>query len=223
MIRCAIIDDEPLAREVLESYVSDTPGLQLIGSCGSALQALELIRTEKPDVLFLDIRMPKLNGIDLLKTLTSRPLVVFTTAYAEYAVEGFNLEAVDYLLKPISFERFLKAVHRLEKLVHHTPERILLRADKKTWSVPFEDIICVEAQGDYMVFYCSEKKILVNERMKVYEELLPSGQFLRVHKSWMVNKQKVDYVEGNMIKLSGGKEVPIGKTYRIEVVAKLIA
>ena len=114
-------------------------------------------------------------------------------------------------------------MHRLEKLVHHTPERILLRADKKTWSVPFEDIICVEAQGDYMVFYCREKKILVNERMKVYEELLPSSHFIRVHKSWMVNKHQVDYIEGNMIMLGGGKQVPIGKTYRTEVVAKLIA
>lgn len=221
MITCLIVDDEPLARDVLESYISDTPGLHLLQSCSGAIEAREIIRTLQPDVVFLDIRMPRLNGLELLRTLDAPPLIVFTTAYAEYAVEGFNIEAVDYLLKPVSFERFLKAVHRIEKRVQREPARILLRADKRTWSVPLEEIICIEAQGDYMVFYCSDKKIMVNERMKVYEELLPSAQFLRVHKSWIVNKQEVAYMEGNVIQLNNGKGVPIGKTFRHEVLEKL--
>ena len=131
MIRCLIVDDEPLAREILEQYVADTPGMQLLHSCSGAMQAIQAVREHKPDVLFLDIQMPRLSGVDLVKMLPDPPLIVFTTAYPDYAVEGFNLQAADYLLKPISFERFLKTVHRLETMLQKKPERLLLRADKK--------------------------------------------------------------------------------------------
>jgi len=222
MIRCLIVDDEPLAREILEQYVADTPGMQLLHSCSGAMQAIQAVREHKPDVLFLDIQMPRLSGVDLVKMLPDPPLIVFTTGYPDYAVEGFNLQAADYLLKPISFERFLKTVHRLETMLQKKPERLLLRADKKIWSVPYPDVLCVEAGGDYMVVHCTDKRILVNERMKHFEETLPAALFVRVHKSWIINKAYLAYIEGNTISLTDGKSVPIGKTYRGEVEEKLL-
>ncbi|MEP0986667.1 LytTR family DNA-binding domain-containing protein [Ekhidna sp.] len=217
MIKCLIIDDEPLAREVLESYVADLPSLQLVCSCSDALEALEWINKEPIDLLFLDINMPKLSGINFFKSLSKKPKVIFTTAYADHAVEGFELEAVDYLLKPFSFERFVKAVNKVQLESPDTPhgEFIMLKADKKMHKVSHDQILYFESIGDYVKAHLVDKTLIINETLRKLEDLLPAS-FLRVHKSFIISIDRLEYVEGNQIKL-GETKIPIGQSYRDQV------
>jgi DNA-binding LytR/AlgR family response regulator len=213
-----IIDDEPLARDVLQSYVTDTPNLTLSAIAKNALEAIELLEKHEVDVLFLDINMPKLSGLSFYKSLDTKPLVVFTTAYSEHAVEGFEVDAIDYLLKPFSFERFLKAVHKVrQKLSSQTTEDfIMLKADKKTYKVSFEEILYFESIGDYVKAHLQDKTLIIADTLRKLEEVLPERQFMRVHKSYLIATTHIEYLEGNQIKLKETK-IPIGQSYRDKI------
>ena len=226
--KCIIIEDEPLAQNVLKKYIADHPSLELAGTCTDALEAQLILNKQHVQLIFLDINLPKLSGTNFIKTLINSPLIIFTTAYPEYAVEGFELNAVDYLLKPFSFERFLKAVNKaLEKLttVNQNSEInktsfIFLKADKKIHKVDLESIHFIEAIGDYMKVVTDSGQLIVNETMKKLQEDLPSKSFIRVHKSFIISRNKIKYIEGNYVQVED-KSVPIGATYRNDVLASI--
>ena len=199
MIRCVIVDDEPLAREILELYVSHNEELQLVGVCKSAEEVVVLLNKETVDVLFLDILMPGMSGMQLLKTLENPPLVVFTTAYNQYAVEGFEVGAVDYLVKPISPKRFDAAVEKikdkllLQKLTKtstNTINHIFVRADYQDVKIMLDDILYIEGLKDYVKIVTNEKRIITLTNIKGMMEKLPQNEFIRVHKSFVVPKKK---------------------------------
>jgi DNA-binding LytR/AlgR family response regulator len=241
-----IVDDEPLAVEVLEIYVSKMPNLNLIGTCSNAFEANEMLKNNEIDLMFLDIQMPQLTGIDFLKTLSKPPMVIFTTAYPNYAVEGFELNAIDYLLKPISMDRFMKAVNKAAEQydLHHPkevisndensimvgnaaaaagrelPDYIFVKADKKLIRVKFADMIYIEGLKDYVIIKIETGRVISLQTMKSLEEKLPYGQFVRIHRSYIVAMDKITAVVGNMIEvIEKGlpKHLPIGKNYRDEL------
>lgn len=236
MIKVIIVDDEPLAQDVLETYIEKIPELHLVGKCNNALEANELLKKEHVDLMFLDIQMPQLTGIDFLKTLNNPPLVIFTTAYPNYAVEGFELNALDYLLKPISLERFMKAVNKaaeqLERLrksapVSNQPEEeshaadsvdfLFVKADKKLIKVNFQEIIYIEGLKDYVIIRMDNQRVITLQTMKSLEDKLPVHKFKRIHRSYIVNVDKIHAIVGNMVEvLEKGqpKHLPIGKNYR---------
>ena len=221
-MKCLIVDDEPIAREILEGYIDDTPGLTILASCSSGIGALKFLREEKqrPDILFLDVKMPGLSGMELLRTLEQPPAVILTTAFPDYALEGYDLSVTDYLLKPFSFERFLKAVQKAEKKMKDNPDAggggvLLIKADKKTWPVKTDDILFIESAGDYVTVHTSEKKITAYGTLRDMENQLPAS-FMRVHKSWIVSIRAIEYLEGNTLMVQDSR-VPIGKTYRDSV------
>ncbi|KYG75810.1 MULTISPECIES: LytR/AlgR family response regulator transcription factor [Roseivirga] len=226
MIKCLIVDDEPLSRQVLKGFVSDHPDLELAGECKDALEAMSFLQKHGVDLLFLDINMPKLSGVNFYKSLQNKPEVIFTTAYSEFAVEGFELNAIDYLMKPIAFERFIKAIQKVkDKLGQNSSsspvqDYIMLKADKKMYRTPFEDILFCEALGDYVKVHLSDKVLIVTTTMKKLLTELPEQIFLRTHKSYIINKTKVEYIEGNQIKIGEGM-VSIGQSYRDEVMRAL--
>jgi DNA-binding LytR/AlgR family response regulator len=221
--RCAIIEDEPLAQNVLKKYIGDYPLLELAAVCGDAIEAQALLTGGDIQLIFLDINLPRLSGISFLKTLSHPPMVIFTTAYPEFAVEGFELDAVDYLLKPFSFERFLKAVNKaLSKLGNSRLKKageksvdtfIFLKADKKVYKIDFEKILYVEATGDYVKVVATDNQYLVNNTLKNLLEELPPAGFIRVHKSYIISLDKIRFVEGNYIKIADS-DIPIGAAYR---------
>lgn len=224
-IKAIIIDDEPLARDIIKEYARKIPSLTISGECGDAICAHRIIQNEHVDLLFLDINMPKLTGIEFLRTLKNPPLVIFTTAYSEYALDGFELNVIDYLKKPFSFERFCKAYFRAEELLllkqtASKPELIekqndflFVKSDKKTIKVKIADICYIEGLGDYIKLYMNDKKLVTNLSMKKIENLLPSNQFYRIHKSFIISLDKIEAIEGNMVKISNAK-IPIGNLYR---------
>jgi DNA-binding LytR/AlgR family response regulator len=226
MYKCLVIEDEPLAQQVLKKYIADHPMLQLAGVCNDALEAQQLLSSEKIAILFLDINLPKLSGIHFLRSLTEAPTVIFTTAYPEFAVEGFDLDAVDYLMKPFSFERFLKAVNKaIEKLKPATAPAteqkfIFLKSDKKVFKVNTDDILYCESVDDYVKVITTTEQYLVHYTLKKMLEELPAANFLRVHKSYIIAKDKIKFFEGNYVKV-GGQDIPIGASYRDEIYARL--
>jgi len=226
---CIIIEDEPLAQNVLKKYIEEHPSLTLVSVCNDALETQEVLTRENIDLLFLDINLPKLSGINFIKTLLHPPLIIFTTAYPEYAVEGFEINAIDYLVKPFSFERFLKAVNRaLEKLTSsatqnstgNEPPFIFLKADKKIHRVELDSIHYIEAVGDYMKVVTDSGQLIINETMKNLQEELPGRSFMRVHKSFIISRNKIKFIEGNYVQVAN-KSVPIGATYRNDVLASI--
>lgn len=222
VIKCLIVDDEPLSRRVLKSYIKDHPDLDLLGECKDALEAMDYVEKRGVDLLFLDINMPKLSGINFYKSLRLKPEVIFTTAYPEHAVEGFELEALDYLLKPIAFERFLKAVHRakeklgISKAAVPEPDHMMLKADRKLYRTMFDDVLYIEAHGDYVKVHVKEKVMIVTSTLKHLLMELPPSRFVRTHKSYIINIQHVRYLEGNRVNV-GSSMIPIGQSYREEV------
>ena len=226
--KCIIVEDEPLAQNVLKKYIADHPSLELVGACTDALEAQVILNKQDVQLIFLDINLPKLSGINFIKTLLQSPLIVFTTAYPEFAVEGFELNAVDYLLKPFSFERFLKAVNKvLEKLNNPVASKreekdsfIFFRSDKKIHKVDLDSIFYIEAIGDYMKVITHAGQLIINETMKNLQEELPAGSFIRVHKSFIISRNKIKYIEGNYIQVED-KSIPIGATYRNEVLTAI--
>lgn len=232
MLNVLIVDDEPLALDVLETYISQMPELKLVQRCSNALEANEALKIHDIDLMFLDIQMPQLTGIDFVKTLTRPPMVVFTTAYPNYAIQGFDLNALDYLLKPISLERFMKAVNKAieqnELLLreNHTPhtadgmEFFFVKADKKLVKVNFDDILYIEGLKDYVIIRLHHGRVITLQTMKSLEEKLPFGRFKRIHRSYIVAMDKITAIEGNMVEViekEKPKLLPIGKNYREEL------
>ncbi len=222
-----IIDDEPIAHRIIESYCAELPYFHKIGNAYNAFEASTIIMQQQVDLIFLDLNMPKLTGFEWLKTLQQPPNIIVTTAYKEYALEGYELDIIDYLLKPFSFQRFLKAVNKVnitEKAsstessptnhVHHS--RFFLKGDKKYHQINTHDILFVEAYGNYSKIYLSEEMILSHEKISTLETLLEKEDFLRVHKSFLVATNKINLIQGNMIHLHGYK-IPIGQTYRSKI------
>jgi len=223
-LNCIIIDDEPLSQDVLEDFVETCPELNLVGICNDALEAGEVLKKEQVDLLFLDINMPKLSGIGFVKSLKEPPIVILVTAYPEYAIEGFEIEALDYLLKPVSFERFRTAVNRaLERFIakeEPVAKHIMVRANKKNYRINFDEIIYLEAQGDYVRFITEEQSLMVHGTMKEFIEQLPRNKFERIHKSYVISLGKVVYLEGNQVKL-GEHKLPVSLSYRDGLMKKL--
>jgi DNA-binding LytR/AlgR family response regulator len=223
-ITCIIVEDEPVSQEILKRYIADHPQLELKAVCSNAIEASAEVRNHAPDLIFLDITLPKISGLDFYKSLTDPPFVIFTTAYPEYAVSGFEVDAVDYLVKPFPFERFLKAVNKLQDLVDRpknaTPGFIMLSADKKIHKVSFDNIFYLEAMGDYVKVHTSEKTLVVHQTLQKLSEQLPSSLFYRIHKSFLIAFHRIDYIEGNMV-IIGKSQIPIGQTYRNEFLTAL--
>lgn len=226
--KCLIVEDEPLAQNILKKYIGDHPSLELVATCTDALEAQLILNKQPIHLIFLDINLPKLSGINFIKSLLQSPLIIFTTAYPEFAVEGFELNAVDYLLKPFSFERFLKAVNKvIEKLNNSSlPKKeeidafIFFKSDKKIHKIDLESIHYIEAVGDYMKVITDSGQLLINETMKNLQEELPARSFIRVHKSFIISRNRIKYIEGNYIQIEN-KSIPIGATYRNDVLASI--
>ena len=222
MIKTLLVDDEPLALDILESYVEKLPDLELVGRCENAIDANEVIRSGEVDLVFLDIQMPQMTGIELLKMLPNPPCVVFTTAFAEYAVEGFELNATDYLLKPIAFDRFLKAVNKVKEVIGKkgelkSEEFFFVKADKKLVKIHYDEILYIEGLKDYVIIKKEEGRVIALQTMKSLESKLPDDKFMRVHRSYIINVNKIKAIVGNSIEIieSGKpKVIPIGKNYK---------
>lgn len=213
-----IVEDEPASQDILKHYIADVPDLVLTHVCNHALDANDVLTTESVQLMFLDVNMPKLSGINFYKSLQRPPLVIFTTAYPEYAIEGFEVDAVDYLVKPFPFERFLRAVNKLrDKLQTSVPpvsgNYIMLKADKKLYKVKYSDIHFVEAFGDYVKVHLPAQVIIVHETMQGMQQQLPERLFVRVHKSFIIALDHFQYMDGNMITVAS-KIIPIGQNYR---------
>ncbi len=225
-LTCYIIDDEPPAIKVLEHYIRQTSQLKLLGSSTDAIRGMEAVQEQRPQLLFLDINMPRLSGIGLVKALPHPPAVIFTTAYPEYALEGFELEAVDYLLKPISFERFLKAVNKAQRLIatpephDNIPSFLLLQAGRKLYRVPLAEIRYLEAYGDYVKVHTDRQLFVPKNTLNQLEEELPADAFLRIHRSYLVALSRIRYLEANFVVI-GEEKVPVGRSYREEVLRRL--
>lgn len=232
-LKCLIVDDEPLAIEVIASHLNKLEGIEVIATCDNALQAFEILQKRQVDLMFLDIQMPKLTGIDFLKTLTRPPKVIITTAYRDYALEGYELDVVDYLLKPISFERFLKAINKVYKTesIFSTPvdapaeagsqeAYIYLKADKKMVKVMMDDILYIESLKDYVRVKTKQKEVITHQKISYLEEKLPEDLFLRIHRSFMVAINKIETYTAVTIEVPG-KELPIGRNYKNQVLAVL--
>jgi DNA-binding LytR/AlgR family response regulator len=222
-----IVDDEPLALEVIETYLENFPELILKGKCANAIEAFEALENEHIDLMFLDIQMPQISGIDFLKSLKNPPKVIFTTAFSNYALEGFELNVVDYLLKPFSLERFSKAVQKFKEIylmneksitpeIEELPDYIFVKADKKLIKVHFEDIFFVEGLKDYVMLHTPSGRIVTLQTMKSLEEKLPSDTFIRVHRSFIVNLKLIELLESNSL-IVKKKKIPIGKNYKDEL------
>lgn len=229
-LKCIIADDEPIAREILENYIAEIPYLELKASCKNAFEVLDVLQKETIDLLFLDINMPKLSGLSMLKTLQQRPKVIITTAYPEYAIEGFELSVNDYLLKPFSLERFLQAVMKVQQKesVQTEPQivepketnaSIFVKSDKKLIKITVDGINYIEAYGNYVKIYTSEM-ILTPQTLTDILETLPS-QFLRIHKSFAINFNKLKLIDGNQAVMETGGKLPIGKSFRKDLLAKI--
>ena len=220
---CIIVDDEPLAQEVLESYISKLSFLTLLKKCSNAYEAINFLHQQEVDVLFIDIQMPEINGLKFLRTLSHRPATIFTTAFRQYAYEGFELGVVDFLLKPISFERFVKSIDRINERFQTRPapqqadgdERkfLFIYSGKKKIKLDLTAIEYVKALKDYTIIETSEEKHIVKKTMKEFESILPSDQFLRVHKSYIIPVSRIKSVHGNSIQLAG-ETIPIGRFYK---------
>jgi DNA-binding LytR/AlgR family response regulator len=223
-IRCIIVDDEPLAREGMEKLVKDAGIFDLVATCNNALEANKILSQQKIDLMFLDIQMPGMRGIDFLKTLQTKPLVIITTAYPNFALEGFELNVLDYLVKPITAERFLKAVNRAKDTLESRgdvnangkTDFFFIRSASSYEKVFFNDILFIEAAQNYMTVHTEKGKLMALLTIKSLEEQLPSGKFLRIHKSFIVSLEKVTSLRGNEV-IIGAHKIPIGKNYKDEL------
>jgi DNA-binding LytR/AlgR family response regulator len=234
-LRCLLIDDEPPALKILASYISNINGLEIVGQCKNALEALDVLNQHTVDVIFLDIKMPKILGTEFLKNLSHPPKVIFVTAYRDYAVEGYELDAVDYLVKPVSFERFFKAITKLNRMMgketistsvdyKSNPEAfVYLKVDKDMKKIFVNDIVYIESWKDYIkLFLVNGKNLIVKQTITAMENLLSEHKFMRVHRSYMVSINKISGYNGISVQLET-KEIPIGRLYKQVVMEKLHA
>ncbi|WP_205501044.1 LytR/AlgR family response regulator transcription factor [Rufibacter psychrotolerans] len=228
-LTCLAIDDEPLALDLMRSYISKIPFLNLVQTCSSALEAMAILQRQPIDLLFLDIEMPEITGVQFVQSLTNRPAVIFTTAYPQYALDGFTLDAVDYLLKPIPFDRFFKAVNKVYERAQlqpaaasaptqatHQPDTedfIFVKADYKTLRVNLRDILFIEGLKDYVILHTTSRKIITLLSMNKIMEKLPELEFARVHRSYIVSLAHIDSIEKSRIKIKE-QEIPIGDSYK---------
>ena len=220
MITCIAIDDEPKALEVIERYCSKTSLVNLKGTFREPVKAIEFLQSEKIDLILLDINMPDISGMQLVQTLSPRPLVIFTTAYSHYAVESYELNALDYLLKPITFERFLAALNKAaaappskNSLVTEDESTIFIKSGPHTHQVKISDILYLEKDGNYITIHLKDKNILIRENMGDIFDLVPAADFVRVHKSFVVAIKHIAMIEVHQLVINGEK-IPIGSTYR---------
>jgi DNA-binding LytR/AlgR family response regulator len=226
-IKCVITDDEPFARKGLQGYIEQIDFLELKGVCENALELNSLLKKESVDLLFLDIEMPYVTGIDFLKNIADAPQVIFTTAYEKYALQGFELEVLDYLLKPISFERFLRSANKAFDYfrAQQTPaageDYIFVKADSKLEKIHFADILFIEALENYVAIHTREKKIITHLTLKMIQEKLPAGAFIQPHKSYVVAIGKINSIEGNIIHVLH-HQVPISKYQKEEIMEKIV-
>jgi DNA-binding LytR/AlgR family response regulator len=226
-IKCIITDDEPFARKGLQGYVEQIDFLDLKGACENALELNSLLKKEPVDLLFLDIEMPYMTGIEFLRQLATPPRVVFTTAYEKYAVQGFDLEVLDYLLKPISFERFFKAANKAFDYFHQqqapsaVQDYIFVKADSKLEKIHFSDILFAEALENYVAIYTRDKKVISHLTLKMLQEKLPEGAFIQPHKSYLASIDKINSIEGNILHILH-YQVPISKYQKEEVMSTIV-
>jgi len=231
-IRCLIVDDEPPAREIIRRYIEQVPALQLAGECGNAVQAFTLLQQQSIDLLFLDVRMPQLNGNDFLKAMKNPPKVIFTTAYAEYALEGYDLDVIDYLMKPIPFDRFLKSVNKAYQQTNpknevsttveekKTDSFVYFRADRKMVKVMLHDILYIESMKDYIKVFTKNGTIITKQSISAVEAMLPEKEFIRTHRSFIVASRHIRSFTSELIEINNA-EIPIGKLFRNTVMKTL--
>lgn len=231
ILKCIIIEDEALAADVLRDYILDCRNLELVSVCTSAIDAMEVLRKKDVDVLFVDIELPKLSGIDFVKTILNRYHIIFTTAYHQYAIEGFNVNAVDYLLKPIEFSRFMTAIQKvferlalpltdtnseIESVIDSYPKNMFFNVDKKQIKVSQSEILYIESVRDFIFIHLENQKILVRYKISALEEILPEKHFVRVHKSFIINLNNIRAFSAGNIEV-GNKKIPIGRTFKNKV------
>lgn len=224
-IRCLIVDDEPLARKGLKEYINDVDFLELAGECDNAVKAAAILQSQHIDLLFLDIQMPRMTGLAFLRSLPQPPLVVLTTAYPEHALESFELDVLDYLLKPIPFERFLKAVLKAKAQLNlrQTPaaDWFFIKCDNKLEKIAFSDVLYAEALQNYVAIHTTARKFITYLTFRGVEDYLPADRFVKVHKSFIVAVGKIDSIEGNEL-LIGGHHIPISRNLKEEVMQKIL-
>ena len=227
MFKCLIIDDEPIAIRVIKKHLSAFTDFKIVAECSNAIEAISILSKEKIDLIFCDIQMPQITGVDFVRSLSHAPKVIFTTAYREYAIEAFELNVIDYLLKPVSFERFTKAINNFLELTSlenkpervndtekdNAPEYLFLKADKKYHKVNLCDILYFESFGDYVIAYTSDKKIVTKERISNLAEKLPENHFLQIHRSYIVSIPKIESVGPGFVEINK-KKLPVGRSYR---------
>lgn len=224
-IKCIAVDDEPLALKQIGSYIKKTPALELVALCNNGFDAFEFINSGQVSLIFVDISMPDLNGLDFVRSLTEKPYVVFTTAYSEYAVEGFKVDAVDYLLKPIGYNDFLKAVNKVQTLIglQSTPpetikttgDHLFVKSDYKLMRINLDDIKYIESMHEYIrIHFTDEKPVMTLVSLKSIEEQLPQNKFMRVHRSYIVNLEKIKVVERNRIVFDNNVYIPVSDQYK---------
>ncbi len=229
-IRCLVVDDEELARALLENYVGRLPTLELIGQCKDPMEAIQIMQEQPVDLLFLDIQMPGLTGIEFLRSLQQKPLVIFTTAYPDYALEGYSLDVTDYLLKPFSFERFVQAVNKASEMLQlksgtkpaqaDAKDFILVKAEHRIHRIKYDDINFIQSMREYVAYYTPGGRILSLNSLKSLEIELPADRFMRIHKSYIVAIDKVSTLEGNTVHI-GKEKLPIGASYREAVLERI--
>lgn len=230
MYNCLIIDDEPIAIRVIKSHLSAFTDFTIVAECNNALEAMPILSKEKIDLLFCDIQMPQITGVDFVRSLSHPPKVIFTTAYRDYAIEAFELNVIDYLLKPISFERFAKAINNFletesrqnsattEKNGNPQTNRdyIFLKADKKHYKIDLSDILYFESLGDYVIAFTTTKKIVTKERISNLAESLPTNYFIQIHRGYIVSIPKIESVGHGFVEINN-KKLPVGRSYKPEV------
>ncbi|MFA6086925.1 LytR/AlgR family response regulator transcription factor [Mucilaginibacter sp.] len=230
-LNCLIIDDEPIARKLLQEYIEETDFLNLVGTAENPLKAAGLISQLEIDLIFLDINMPKMNGLDFLRSSVNLPMVIMTTAYGQYALDGFEMAVVDYLVKPFSLERFLKATQKAlelkslkeKKAVYNNgePDHFFVKCDGKIEKIVYAELNYIEAMANYLTLYTDGGKFVVYLTIKGILEKLPADKFMQVHKSHIVNMNKVQTIEGNMLRM-GGVKITVGLNYQEEVMNRLL-
>lgn len=232
--KCLIVDDEPLARDLIRNYIEKLEGFQVVGECADAVKALNALRDHPVDVMFMDIQMPQITGIEFLKTLKKPPKVIITSAHRKYAIEGFELDVVDYLLKPITFERFLKAVNKfyqvkedegraqepIQNSVHSDEPFIYVKENKKVLKIHLHEILYMEGLSEYVQIYTTTKKIVTKSSMTNMEQKLPATGFMRIHKSFIVAVAKIQAFSSSTVEVPG-KKLPIGRSYKNAVLEVL--
>jgi DNA-binding LytR/AlgR family response regulator len=229
-IKALIVDDEPLAREIIQTHLAKVPNWTVVGSCANAEEAYEVLMKFEVDVLFLDIQMPVITGIDFLKSLKYPPLVIFTTAYNEYALKGYELNIVDYLLKPIMFNRFYQAIEKAQERLLSSEKKVnsdspntyfFFKYNGKLLKIIFEDIVYVKAEQEYSYIHTKDDKFLVSMHLKKLQEILPPQDFLRIHRSYIVAKSKIASISGNSVQVLESITLPIAKNKKSELLNSL--